>query len=151
MTITVIEGNPRNPRSTALLQASHALMQSLYDPTSCHFLSIDALCVPTITFFEAQVDGMTLGCAALSLKGDYAEVKSMFVDPAARGQGLGDHLMLRLIQQARAQGLAWMRLETGTGLDAAHALYHRHGFTNSGPFGDYREHPDSVFMELPLS
>ena len=35
-------------------------------------------------------------------------------------------------------------------IHAAQALYRRHGFATRGPFGDYPEHPHSVFMEKRL-
>jgi len=77
-------------------------------------------------------------------------VKSMFVDPIARGSGTGAALMAALEAAARAEGLAVMRLETGDDLYPAHRLYQRHGFTRCGPFGDYDEGPHSVFMEKRL-
>jgi putative acetyltransferase len=58
--------------------------------------------------------------------------------------------MAALDSEARAQGLAVMRLETGDTLYTAHRLYQRHGFTLCGPFGDYVEGPHSVFMEKRL-
>lgn len=149
-TSTVRLGDPRSPEGTALLTASHAYLQSLYPPEDNHFLSIDALCAPDIRFFIAESGGIATGCAALALRGDYGEVKSMFVDPATRGAGTGAALMETLIAAARAKGLAWLRLETGDDLYPAHRLYARHGFTPCGPFGDYSEGPHSLFMEMRL-
>lgn len=148
--IQVISGSARNPRATELLQASHALMLSLFPPESCHFLSIDALCTPDIQFYEGQIDGHTQGCCALAHRNGYGEVKSMFIDPAARGSGLSDALMTHLITEARAAALPALRLETGSILYAAHKVYQRHGFDFCGPFGNYTEHPDSLFMEKSL-
>lgn len=146
----IAPGDPRHPEATALLEASHALMQSLFAQESCHFLSIDALCVPEISFFTATVAGKIIGTGALADKGSYGEVKSMFTDPAARGQGAADQILARIIETARAQGHGVLRLETGTKLHAAHRLYERHGFRFVGPFGDYPDHPDSLFMEKAL-
>ena len=46
--------------------------------------------------------------------------------------------------------MARLSLETGSWpyFAPARALYARHGFTECGPFGDYREDPNSVFMTL---
>jgi putative acetyltransferase len=142
--------SPREPGATALLMASHAYLQSLYPPEDNYFLSIDDLCAPHIAFFVAEDKGQTIGCGALAIMGDYAEVKSMFTAPAARGTGTGAALMTALEGEARARGLSWMRLETGDDLYPAHRLYERHGFTLCGPFGDYAEGPHSVFMEKRL-
>lgn len=149
--IIVRNGRPDSPEGTALLTASHAYLQSLYPPEDNYFLSIDELCAPHIRFFIAERDGTPCGCAALAVMGDYGEVKSMFVDPTLRGSGTGAALMERLEAEARALGLAAMKLETGDDLYPAHRLYRRHGFTDCGPFGDYTDGPHSVFMEKRLA
>ena len=151
MKLAIHPGDPRDPAVTALLQASHALMQSLYPPEDNYYLSIDALCTPTIRFFVAEKNGKILGCAAIALKDGYGELKSMFVDPAARGSGVADALLHHLDQIARAENLPVLRLETGPGLDAAHKLYARHGFTPCDRFGDYPEAANSIFMEKRIA
>lgn len=148
--ITVSEGDPRDPEATALLQASHALMQELFPSESNHFLSIDALCAPEISFFHALQGETVVGTGALARKGDYGEVKSMFTSPEARGSGAAGAILDAIEAKARALGLPMLRLETGNTLHAAHRLYERHGFTYSGPFGAYLEDPASLFMEKPL-
>ena len=146
----ITPGDPRDPAATALLRASHALMQSLFDPEDNHYLEIEDLCVPSIKFLVARNGTETLGCAALSNQQSYGEIKSMFVAPAARGQGVADALMTALDKEARQLGLTTLKLETGDKLKAAHRLYHRHGFRVCGPFGAYEESPASVFMSKPL-
>ena len=151
MDAVIIEpGDPRHPEATALLQASHALMQSLFPPEANHYLSIDALCQPSILFFVARLNGVAAGCAALSIKDGYGEVKSMFVDPAQRGAKIGSKLLARLETEARARQLPLLRLETGDKLTAAHRLYAASGFTLRGPFGDYPDEPTSIYMEKAL-
>lgn len=145
--VVITEGDPRAPDSRALLAASHALMQSLFPSESNHYLSVEALCAPDIAFLVAQVDGKTLGCGAVAAKDGYGEVKSMFVDPAARGLGIADAMMQALTEQAARLGLSLLRLETGDTLSAAIRLYEKHGFYRIGPFGDYAEDPLSLFME----
>ncbi len=148
--LIVEQGDPRAPQATALLQASHALMERLFPPEDNHYLSIDALCTPDIRFFIAREGDTVLGCAALANKGDYGEVKSMFVSEDARGKGVADALLRQLEDSARELGLPMMRLETGDVLHAAHRLYERHGFVKCGPFGDYVANKTSVFMEKRL-
>lgn len=141
-------GDPEEAR--ALLEASHAMMLELFDPTSNHFLSLEALRAPDIRFFVARLDGRVAGCAALAERSGYGEIKSMFVDPETRRSGVAGQLMERLEAEARALGLPVLRLETGNLLEAAHALYARNGFSTRGPFGDYPAHPQSIFMEKRL-
>ena len=150
MSVIVEPGDPRDPGAAALLAQSHQLMQRLYPSGSCHFLPIDALCAPNIAFFVARRAAETLGTAALADQGDYAEVKSMFVAPAARGTGTGAALLTRLEQEARAREFRLLRLETGPDLAAALHLYETHGFQRRGPFGGYVADPLSVFMEKRL-
>ncbi|SDW66392.1 GNAT family N-acetyltransferase [Litoreibacter albidus] len=147
----VERGDPRDPQVTALLHASHALMESLFPPEDNHYLSIDALCVPEVHFFAARDGDAVLGCGAFKVMGDYGEVKSMFTAEAGRGKGVASAVLNAIEAQARDLGLKDLKLETGDLLHAAHKLYAKHGFTICGPFGDYTENKSSVFMEKPLS
>jgi putative acetyltransferase len=147
----ITAADPKEPGTRALLEASHALMQSLFPPEDNFFLDIDALCAPDIRFFAAMEGTTCLGTGALALRDGYGEVKSMFVDGAARGQGVAEALLARIEAEARAQALPCLRLETGDRLEAALRLYARHGFVRRGPFGDYPDASSSVFMEKYLS
>lgn len=148
--IIVDRDDPRDPQAPALLRQSHALMQSLYSADDCHFLPIDALCAPDVAFFTARRGEIKVGCGALARREGYGEVKSMFVNPAARGQGIADAILRALEDEARGLGLPCLRLETGHVLRPAHRLYQRHGFAFCGPFGTYSATPVSLFMEKTL-
>lgn len=156
MSVTVRKGDPRSPEAETLLRASQDYLAALYPPEHNHYLSVDALCTPDISFFIADLGGMgdmggkPIGCAALKRFASYAEIKSMFVDPNTRSAGTGGILMTALEAEAKSNGLASLKLETGDTLYPAHRLYARHGFTLCGPFGDYAEGPHSVFMEKHL-
>lgn len=143
-------GDPREPGALALLQASHALMESLFPPEDNHYLSVDALCVPGVSFFVAEDGDEVLGTIALAEKDGYGEVKSMFVAPEARGRGVARALLSHLESVARARGLPLLRLETGNLLEAAIALYTAQGYAVCGPFGAYEINGTSVFMEKRL-
>jgi putative acetyltransferase len=143
--------DPHDPQATALLKQSHALMESLFPPEDNYYLDIDALTADHIRFFTARVGEDILGTGALAIKTGYGELKSMFVDKAARGTGIADALMRQLEDAARAEGLSMLKLETGNVLYAAHKLYARHGFTPCGVFGDYADAKSSIFMEKPLT
>ena len=110
--ITVAPGDPRHPDAVRLLQASHALMEASFPAESNHYLSINDLRVADVRFFHGMVNGRVLGTGAIKLYPDYAEVKSMFTDEAARGQGLADAILGALTDAARAEGKGLMRLET---------------------------------------
>ncbi len=150
MSVTIRPVSPRDPRAEALLIASHALMESLFPPEENYFLDIDALCAPEITLFGAEENGVFLGCAAIARKDGYAEVKSMFVSPEARGLGLARRLLDHLERIARDEAIPLLRLETGDKLPAAVALYEQTGFVPRGPFGAYVENSSSLFYEKAL-
>ncbi|WP_375688907.1 GNAT family N-acetyltransferase [Pseudooceanicola sp. LIPI14-2-Ac024] len=148
--IQILPASPLDPDCLRLLQMSHALMGDLFPAESNHMLDPAALTGDDIRFFAARRDGAVVGCAALALRDGYGEIKSMFVDPAARGTGAAAALMRMLEDTAREEGLPVVRLETGDTLTAARRLYASHGFAERGPFGDYAEDPLSVFMEKRL-
>lgn len=133
-----------------LLEASHALMQKLFPEEANNYLSIEALCAPDVRFFAANISGRLVGCGALVSKDGYGEIKSMFVDPDARGSGIAALVLKRLEEDALDLGLEHLKLETGTLLKDAHRLYERHGFSVCDPFGDYDAGPYNVFMEKRL-
>lgn len=144
------QDNPNDPQVAALLRQSHALMQSLFPTEANHYLSLDALTSPDILFLSARDGSAVLGTGALAVRGTYGEVKSMFTALEARGRGVAQAILGHIEREAQARGLPVLRLETGTGLDAAHRLYRRAGFVPRGPFGDYEEGPYSLFFEKKL-
>ncbi|HET7222204.1 MAG TPA: GNAT family N-acetyltransferase [Rhodanobacteraceae bacterium] len=60
---------------------------------------------------------------------DVCELRKMYFLPEARGLGAGHAMIARCLDAARAFGFKRCYLETLTGMDAAQALYRKHGFT----------------------
>jgi putative acetyltransferase len=144
--------DPAQPDIIALLEHGDAEAASLYPAESNHLLPIDALREPSVFFHVARdAAGTALATGAVVLKGDWAEIKRMWVEPQARGQGLSKTILSTLELKARAQGVRWLRLETGVDSHSAIGLYRRAGFVTREPFADYRPDPLSVFMEKDLS
>jgi putative acetyltransferase len=143
---------PDQPEVASLLESSDAYMASLYPAESNHLLDIASLLQPGVTFIVARIDGRALGCAAVVDSGEgWAEVKRMFVSPAARGRQLGRRLLEQIETIAAARGASKLRLETGGRQPEALALYASSGFVEIGPFGKYRPDPLSIFMEKPIT
>ena len=92
-----------------------------------------------------------MGCGGCWLHGDYAEIKRVYVSPDARGLGVARKLMQRIEDEARAAGRMIARLETGIHQPEALRLYRSLSYVDRGPFGDYAEDPNSVFMEKVLA
>jgi len=136
----------------ALLAALDAYCAALYPAESNHLLSVDALLASNVSFFVARdAGGAALGCGACVDQGGYAEIKRMYVAPAARGQGAARALMQAIEGVAAARGLTTLRLETGIHQPEAIALYERTGYRRRAPFGAYQADPLSIFMEKTLA
>jgi putative acetyltransferase len=149
--IDIAVEDPAEPDIAPLLQASDAYMASLYPAESNHLLDVASLRHPRVTFLVARVDGTALGCGAVVDSGEgWAEVKRMFVSPAARGLKLGRRLLDEIEAVAVRRGARVLRLETGGLQPEALGLYRSAGFVEIGPFGAYRPDPLSIFMEKSL-
>jgi ribosomal protein S18 acetylase RimI-like enzyme len=66
-------------------------------------------------------------------RGDQVELISMWVEPSARGCGVGDALIAAVVAWAREQGVANVVLDVRVSNDRAVALYSRNGFVDVGP------------------
>ncbi|PQO88824.1 GNAT family N-acetyltransferase [Massilia phosphatilytica] len=142
---------PDQPEVRDMLARLDAYCAALYPAESNHLMDIASLMQGDVLFLVARdVDGAAVGCAALVNKQAYGEVKRMFVDERRRGLGTGRKLLEHLVMFARMSGLSVLRLETGIHQPEAIGLYERMGFERRAPFGDYREDPLSLFMEMRL-
>jgi putative acetyltransferase len=137
----------------ALLDEHLSNMHELGPPESVHALDVTKLRGPGITFWTAWDDGTLLGCGAIKeLSPTHGEVKSMRTPKALRGKGAGRAMLAHIVGVARERGYRRLSLETGT-VDAfvpAQKLYASFGFSVCGPFADYKEDVNSVFMTLEL-
>ena len=149
--IEIAAEDPAQPEVAPLLQASDAYMASLYPAESNHMLDVGSLRQPHVVFLVARVDGKAQGCGAVVDSGEgWAEVKRMFVTPAARGLMLGRRLLDEIEAVAVRRGARALRLEMGGLQPEALGLYRSAGFVETGPFGHYRPDPLSIFMEKTL-
>jgi putative acetyltransferase len=128
-------------------------MAEVSPPESIHAMDIGALRSPNVTFWTAWRDGELLGCGALKeLDRFHGEIKSMRTASAHQRQGVASKLLIHIIDVATSRRYRRLSLETGSA-DAfvpARKLYVRHGFEYCGPFADYQEDPNSVFMTRKL-
>jgi putative acetyltransferase len=149
----VTEGGLDDPHVIDLLRVHLATCRANTALGSAHALDLGDLGAPDIRFWTAWDGETLLGCAALRrLTPIHGEVKSMHTAAIARRQGVGSLLLETIIAAARANGLERLSLETGSWdhFRPAVALYSSHGFVVCGPFGSYREDPNSIFMTMDL-
>jgi putative acetyltransferase len=123
-----------------------------YPPEQRHGLKLDAIFQPHIRFFVARLAKRPVGCGGIALFADFAELKRMYVRPEARGRGVANAILARLIEEGEAAALPIVRLETGTEQAAAIRFYRRAGFEPCAAFEPYKSMPPgsiatSLFME----
>ncbi len=141
---------PNRPDVVQLIRELDDHLKSLYPLESTHLLDIETLMQPNIRFLAALQEGQAIGCGALRLETNYAEVKRMYVQPDWRGKGVAYRILDRLEGIARELGYAIIRLETGTRQHAALKLYEGKGYVRRPPFGEYTDDPLSLCYEKRL-
>ena len=147
--MNIIPGRLDSPAVIQLLQGHLDDMYATSPPESVHALDISKLQAPGIRFWGAWQGDVLLGCVALKQhSAQMAEIKSMRTAPEARGKGVGRALLQFLLEQARQSGFRHIYLETGSMefFLPARTLYQSAGFNYCGPFADYPEDPNSMFM-----
>ncbi|PZS32717.1 MAG: GNAT family N-acetyltransferase [Pseudonocardiales bacterium] len=105
---------------------------------------------PRGIFVVGYLDGTAIACGGWRAhdpgpefaEGD-AEIKRMYVVPAARGRGLSRVVLAELERRAVAAGRRRLVLETGIRLPEAIGLYVSSGYSEIPRFGVYRDNPSS--------
>ncbi|SCF47060.1 GNAT family N-acetyltransferase [Micromonospora mirobrigensis] len=107
-----------------------------------------------IRYLAVVEGGRAVGCGGIqALDRDTGELKRMYVRPAYRGRGIARQLLTALEELAFQLGHAELRLETGTYLPAAIALYTSAGYRPIPVYGEYVGNPYSVCFakRLPVA
>jgi GNAT superfamily N-acetyltransferase len=140
--VTVKPGEPASREGLFLVQHLWNELAGLYGNTGpCQFLPTDVT-GPGFAFVLAWHDGQAVGCGALKpLMPGVGEIKRMFVEPAARRQGIGREILRALESIARPLGYTTLWLETGVRQPGAIRLYETCGYSRIeryGPFANAR-------------
>jgi GNAT superfamily N-acetyltransferase len=83
-----------------------------------------------VAVHDDQVVGLAAGGDSNS-KG-IAVLTSLWVEPASRGHGIGDRLIVAVVDWAKAEGFNQVLLWVTEGNSHAEALYRRNGFKRTG-------------------
>ena len=75
-------------------------------------------------------------CLADARSAKAGEMKRLYVQPSARGQGLARQLIARILDEARALGYCEIRLDTLPMMGDAQAIYGAFGFIDIAPYYD---------------
>ncbi|MEV4266597.1 GNAT family N-acetyltransferase [Kribbella sp. NPDC049584] len=98
-------------------------------------------------YFVVVDGGQAVGCGAIQVFGPDsahpgdAEVKRVYVTPAARGRGYARRLLATLEEAARSAGHPVLRLSTAERQPEAIALYGSSGYVRIAPWGKYVNEP----------
>ena len=141
------------PAIQALLEEHLRSMYELSPPESVHALDVAKLRKPDVTFWTVWSGEELAGCGALrELDLRHGEIKSMRTVVAHRRKGVARAVVAHIVEEARRRSYERLSLETGSmkAFEPAQRLYASFGFVRCGPFGDYREDPNSVFMTRAL-
>jgi DNA-binding MarR family transcriptional regulator/GNAT superfamily N-acetyltransferase len=103
---------------------------------------------PLGAFLIAWSDDLPIGCVSFRpLEPGVAEAKRLWIDPVARGQGLGRRMMRAIEARARDMGHDWLKLDSNTALAEAIALYRSDGWQEVAP---YTSAPANIWMAKRL-
>ncbi len=149
-----LEGGLSHPAVIEMLNEHQHRMAENSPAESRHVLDIKALQQPAITFWSLWNTDALMGCVALKHWDDsMGEIKSMKTSAAFTRRGVGKRVLEYVISVAKDRAYQKLKLETGSMdyFESARRLYRKNGFEFCGPFGDYTEDPNNVFMCLGLT
>jgi GNAT superfamily N-acetyltransferase len=149
--------DPEEPPASELLAEMAVELNALYDRADRLDLPVllpSELRVPAGAYlvgWEGQV--AVAGGGVRHFDQGVAEIKRMFVRPAARSRGVAGELLTALECAARSLGYRSVRLDTGPKQAHAERLYRRAGFA---PIAAYNDNPFASFwgekdLDLPQS
>ena len=146
--VAVAFTHPDTQRLVADVQAEYVRLYGSPDSTP---LDTGVFDPPQGAFFVGYVDGEPVAMGGWRLRSDVqalgagrsAEVKRMYVAPAARRRGLARAVLAHLEETAARAGAEVMVLETGTEQPEAIAMYERAGYQRVESFGYYAWSPKS--------
>ena len=102
--------NPDDLTSPDVLELLQLHLDEMYQwspADKVHALPVEQLREPGVTFFVAR-DGTALAAvgALKQLDAEHGEIKAMRANPAYRGKGAGEAILLHLLGEAKARGLS---------------------------------------------
>ena len=86
----------------------------------------------TAVYLVARQDEAVVGYAGMWVVMDEAHITTLAVDPPLRGLGIGERLLIGLVDRAIERGARWIQLEVRQSNMVAQRLYHKYGFREVG-------------------
>jgi GNAT superfamily N-acetyltransferase len=144
--LRVVQADPAAAPGADLLAAMEAELNDLYGRHGWGpvpgFDAAEAR-PPAGAFLVIYAGAQAIACGAVRrLDEDLAEIKRMYVLPAARSRGHARRLLIALEDAARRAGYERVRLDTGTDQPHARRLYESAGYA---AIPDYNGNPYAAF------
>lgn len=101
-----------------------------------------------VVIYKNQI---AVGCGAFKFYDQaVAEIKRMYVDPVARGNGIATKILTELETWAKEESYTSCILETGHKFPEAIALYKKNGFIITQNYGQYLGVADSICFQKDI-
>lgn len=98
-------------------------------------------------YFVGRVDGAIVVYGGIWVILEDSHVTTIAVDPAFRGRGYGEVMLLHLLDEAISRGASWMTLEVRESNAIAQSLYRKYGFTTvSSRKGYYSDNLENALV-----
>ena len=152
--MNIRSGHLEDPQVLDLLRLHVEGMHASSPPGTCFVLDVSGLKVPELSFFTVWDGPSLMGMGAIKELDDTSgEVKSMRTDPKHLRKGVGEKLLVHILDVAKARRYRRLSLETGTSaeFEAALELYRKHGFVKGEAFADYEPSAHNQFFHLDLA
>jgi DNA-binding MarR family transcriptional regulator/GNAT superfamily N-acetyltransferase len=139
--VAVAVEDPRSAAARFCLDAYAAELDATFeggfDTARSRPVDPAALTPPRGLLLVARLHAEPIACGALKLPpGEPAEIKRLWVAPAARRLGVARRVLAELEARARQAGAEVVRLDTNRALRAATTLYRSAGYTEVPAFND---------------
>ncbi|GCF92287.1 ribosomal-protein-alanine acetyltransferase [Enterococcus florum] len=104
-------------------------------------------------YFILEEKQQVIGFVGVHQVLDELEVTNIAVRPEYKGQGFGFHLIQRLIDYAKEQGIVQIFLEVRASNQSARQFYGKYGFKETGLRKKYYAHPieDAILMSMRVN
>ena len=108
-----------------------------WTPASSQGVEPSELAPPSGVWIVARLGGVPVGCGGLqALDTVTAEVRRIFLEPSARGRGIGRAILAELESRARELAYERVRLTTGSAQPEALRLFRLAGYREIAPSTD---------------
>jgi len=142
--MNIVATNPARETARLLIGELDSHLAEQYPGSPINGIEVDAF-TQAGGYFVLALDGdSALGCGAFRpIDTASAEIKRMFVRPAARRRGVARAILQHLEAEIQRRGIRTILIETGCDQLEAIALYEASGYSPIPPFGQYVGSPIS--------